>query len=229
MGPLAFVTDVGTALLLGVLIGAERQWRQHPAGMRTNALVALGAALFVYLPRLAMTAEGPSRVAAQVVSGIGFLGGGVILREGLTVRGMTTAATIWCSAAIGALSGVGFPLHAAFGAAAVLGTHLLLRPVVQWIDTHQKGATEVETQYKLTVVAEDAYTPAIRSRILAAVNAHPRMVVHGLATQGCGQPGRSAVVVDVFSAVRDDRAMEELTGRLGCEAEVSSAGWERLR
>ena len=92
-----FALNTGTALLLGMAIGLERQYRQHTAGLRTNTLVCLGAALFVSLPTFLPGESSPTRIAAQVVSGIGFLGGGVILREGLNVRGLATAATMWAT------------------------------------------------------------------------------------------------------------------------------------
>src|SRR5262245_50173167 len=98
---------------MGVAIGLERQFRQHTAGLRTNALVCVGAALFVSLSRFISPDTSPTRVAAQVVSGIGFLGGGVILREGFNVRGMNTAATLWCSAAVGTLAGAGLLIQGA--------------------------------------------------------------------------------------------------------------------
>ena len=85
---------------LGAAIGFERQWRQRLAGLRTNTLVALGAAIFVTYSRIVFDNEGTARMAAQVVSGIGFLGAGVIFMEGLNVRGLNTAATLWCSVAI---------------------------------------------------------------------------------------------------------------------------------
>src|SRR6202035_5274009 len=93
------------ALSLGAAIGVERQWRQRLAGLRTNTLVALGAASFVVFASLFPGEASPTRVAAQVVSGIGFLGAGIIFREGLNVRGLNTAATLWCSAAVGLLAG----------------------------------------------------------------------------------------------------------------------------
>ena len=103
-----FASKLGLALVLGSAIGIERQWRQRSAGLRTNALVSLGAVAFVLLSR-SLTASGgdPSRIASQIVAGIGFLGAGVIMREGLTVQGLNTAATIWCSAAVGSLAGAG--------------------------------------------------------------------------------------------------------------------------
>src|ERR1700755_814321 len=104
------VADFALRLAVGVgcgaLIGLERQWRARVAGLRTNALVAGGATLFV-LYAVATEDSSPTRVASYVVSGIGFLGGGVILREGANVRGLNTAATLWCSAAVGVLAGRG--------------------------------------------------------------------------------------------------------------------------
>jgi putative Mg2+ transporter-C (MgtC) family protein len=95
------------AACLGASIGLERQWRQHLAGLRTNTLVALGAAIFITYGRAVSDADGATRIAAQVVTGIGFLGAGVIFKEGLNVRGLNTAATLWCSAAVGLLAGEG--------------------------------------------------------------------------------------------------------------------------
>ncbi|GAA3007084.1 MgtC/SapB family protein [Microbacterium aurantiacum] len=102
----------GAAIALGSLIGLERQWRQRTTGMRTHALVALGAASFVLLSTATDGDASPTRIAAQVVSGIGFLGAGIIFREGANVRGLNTAATLWCSAAVGVLCGAGFFLYA---------------------------------------------------------------------------------------------------------------------
>ena len=87
--------NMGAALLFGAAIDFERQWRQRLAGLRTNTLVALGAATFVVFEGLFPGDSSPTRVAAQVVSGIGFLGAGIIFREGLNVRGLNTAATLW--------------------------------------------------------------------------------------------------------------------------------------
>ena len=115
---------------MGTFIGVERQIRQRNAGLRTNILVSIGAAAFTILSYSMTTGtHDPSRVAAQIVSGIGFLGGGLILKDGLTVRGLNTAATIWCSAACGTLSGVGLYKEAAILVICVLLTHCLFRPL----------------------------------------------------------------------------------------------------
>src|SRR6202007_2084067 len=98
--------DLALAVLFGGAIGFERQWRQRLAGLRTNTLVSLGAAIFVVFESQ-FTDVSPTRVAAQVVTGIGFLGAGVIWKEGINVRGLNTAATLWCSAMVGTFAGAG--------------------------------------------------------------------------------------------------------------------------
>ena len=118
--------NLAVALGLSAAIGFERQWRNRQAGLRTNSLVSLGAAMFVVFAALVPGDASPTRVAAQVVSGIGFLGAGLIFREGLSVRGLNTAATLWCSAAIGVLAGAGYLLYATVAAGFVVFVNLLL-------------------------------------------------------------------------------------------------------
>ncbi|AWP68680.1 MgtC/SapB family protein [Bordetella holmesii] len=96
------LVSLATAFLLGALVGFERQVRQRTAGLRTNVLVAVGAAIFVDLAFRIAGPDGGARVISYVVSGVGFLGAGAIMREGGSIRGLNTAATLWGSAAIGA-------------------------------------------------------------------------------------------------------------------------------
>jgi putative Mg2+ transporter-C (MgtC) family protein len=133
MNPFIFALRLGAALLLGAAIGLERQWRQRTTGLRTNALVAVGAAMFVIMGGLISGDGSQGRVAAYVVSGIGFLGGGVILKDGFNIRGLNTAATLWCTAAVGTLAALGQIGLAAVGTAAVLVSNLLLRPLAQGV------------------------------------------------------------------------------------------------
>jgi putative Mg2+ transporter-C (MgtC) family protein len=106
---------------LGGAIGLEREFRHKPAGLRTNMLIALGSALFSMLSvELGSAAGSPDRVAAQVVTGIGFLGAGAILRHGENIEGLTTAATVWVNAAIGMAAGLGAYSAAAVGATLTL-------------------------------------------------------------------------------------------------------------
>ncbi len=122
------------ALLLGTIIGTERQYRQRTAGLRTNALVALGASAFVDLGMRLNGNVGATQVLAYVASGVGFLGAGVILKEGMNIRGLNTAATIWCSAVTGACAGADREAEAILVAVFVLAGNTFLRPLVTYIE-----------------------------------------------------------------------------------------------
>jgi putative Mg2+ transporter-C (MgtC) family protein len=228
MGLVPFILSVGAALLMGVAIGLERQYRQHPAGLRTNALVCVGAALFVSLSGLMDDRGSPTRIASYIVSGIGFLGGGVILRDGLNVKGMNTAATLWCSAAVGTLAGAGFPAHALVGTSAVLGLHLGLRPIARRIDTRLKTAVDVETLYQLRVVCQESQEGVIRTILLRHVNSLPKMTIQRISTQEAEHDGRATVVGDIFSVERDDRAIQDLMSRINIDPSVTSVSWEKF-
>jgi putative Mg2+ transporter-C (MgtC) family protein len=224
-----FTLNIVVALLMGLAIGAERQLTQHPAGLRTNALVCVGAALFVSLSLLMDHEASPTRIAAQVVSGIGFLGGGVILREGLNVKGMTTAATLWCSGAVGTLAGAGHVIEALIGTATILVANFCLRPVSRWIDTHTKGQTEVETNYRLRVICDDREEGVVRTILMRHVNSHPSMLIHAISTQAAEQSGKMAILAEIYSTMRDDRAMQDVVSRINIEPGTTSCSWERLR
>ena len=193
-----FLVNVIVALVLGTAIGLERQWRQHQAGLRTNALVAVGAAMFVSLSHLMDDQNSPTRIASYIVSGLGFLGGGVILRDGLTVKGMNTAATIWCTGAIGTLAGAGFPLEAIIGTAAILTIHTCLRPMARSIDIRTK--TTVRTWSLLPPESQCAEGEAahVRNILMRHIGGHPRMNVQGITTEEVEGEGK-IIVADVFA------------------------------
>lgn len=102
-----YLLQLGLAILCGILIGIERQINKGLAGIHTNVLVSSGSCLFIFVGTALQDTNSPARVASQILSGIGFLGAGVIAKEGMTVRGINSAATLWCSAAIGSLCGGG--------------------------------------------------------------------------------------------------------------------------
>jgi putative Mg2+ transporter-C (MgtC) family protein len=224
---LPYAGNVVAAMLMGVVLGLERQYRGHPAGLRTNALVCVGAAMFVSLTRLFEDTSSPTRIASYIVSGIGFLGGGVIIREGLNVRGMNTAATLWCCAAVGTLTGAGFAVYALVGTVAILTVHVGLRPLAHWIDEKRKVSPGVEVLYRLRVVCNERDQAVIRTILMRHVNSKPKMVIQGIATQDTDQPERVAISVDVYAIERNDRMMEELMERLNIEPGVTAVSWEK--
>lgn len=221
-----FILNTGVALLMGMLIGVERQWRQHTAGLRTNTLVALGSALFVGLSTFIDTEASPTRIAAQVVSGLGFLGGGVILREGLNIRGLNTAATIWCSGAVGCLAGAGFPLQAMVGTAGVLFVHLGLRPMTRWIDNKVRTSNDVEMVYRLRVEADANQDAHIRYILLRHINEQPRITLQGMSHEEA-EGDSTVIVAEIFAMERNDRLMEEILARVSIEPVIKAVSWQR--
>jgi putative Mg2+ transporter-C (MgtC) family protein len=220
-----FVAYLVTALLLGAIIGAERQWHQRIAGLRTNALVSAGAAMFVTISHLVPLNPTSLQVAAQVVSGIGFLGAGVIMREGLSIRGLNTAATLWCSAAVGSLCGLGFLWEAVAGAVAVLGANVLLRPLAKKIDRQPSRATDVETQYVLRLVCRSEDEAKIRVLLMHVLHALP-MTLHALSSEDVNSSGKVEVRATLICAERRNAMLEDIVQRLSLEPGVSAVSWE---
>lgn len=131
-----FLLRLGAALLSGLFIGFERQWHHKSTGLKTNMLVATGAAIFVLLSiKYASIASNVdvTRIIAQVVTGVGFLGAGIIFREGVNVHGLTSAATIWCSAAIGCVAASGFFIETLICTILVVIVNTVIEPLDKWL------------------------------------------------------------------------------------------------
>jgi putative Mg2+ transporter-C (MgtC) family protein len=140
------------AAVLGAMIGAEREIHGHPAGIRTHMLVALGSGLFTVLS-IHGFGQGPgvpidpTRIAAQIVSGIGFLGAGAILKDGIVIRGLTTAASLWATAAVGMAAGAGEYVIGAVGAGIVLISLWPLNALAERL--HGSATPEVQVRLQL--------------------------------------------------------------------------------
>ncbi|SDA47232.1 putative Mg2+ transporter-C (MgtC) family protein [Janthinobacterium sp. 344] len=221
-----FALRVAAALTLGAMIGAERQLRQRMAGLRTNALVSVGASLFVMVSVLEGDASGHMRIAAQVVSGIGFLGAGVIMREGMTVRGLNTAATLWCSAAIGILCGLGFALEAAIGTGFVLIANLVLRHLAQRINAHgSEAGIETESIYRVTAVCEAEQEVQVRNLMLRMISGMPALMLQSLHSEDAAQAGRIEVRADLLTPVSSLGLLEQIVSQVSLEGSVSAVRW----
>jgi putative Mg2+ transporter-C (MgtC) family protein len=220
-----FIPIFLAALLMGAAIGAERQWHQRIAGLRTNALVSGGAAMFVSISHLVPTNPTSLQVAAQVVSGIGFLGAGVIMREGLSIRGLNTAATLWCSAAVGSLCGLGFLPEAVIGATGVIGANVLFRPLARKIDRQPSGMIDVETHYLLRFVCRGEDEGKLRVLLMHLLHSLP-MTLRALHSEDLNSSGRVEVRATLVSAERQNAMLEDVVQRLGLESGVSAVSWE---
>jgi putative Mg2+ transporter-C (MgtC) family protein len=213
------------ALFLGGVIGLERQWRQRMTGLRTNGLVAVGSAMFIMMGGLIAGDGSQGRVAAYVVSGIGFLGGGVILKDGFNIRGMNTAATLWCTAAAGTMAGLGHLGLAAMGAAGVLAANLVLRPVAFRINRTPVPKEEHEILYRLRCVCRTADEANIRTMLVQNVGRTPLVLValHSLDDELLGRVNVRAYLKTVGPK---EEALEQIVTRLSLEAGVTAISWE---
>lgn len=223
-----FLLRVSVALLLGALIGAERQLRQRLTGLRTNALVSTGACLFVLMTQAVpgMAPTDASRIAAYVVSGIGFLGGGVIMRDGLNVRGLNTAATLWCTAAVGVLCSVGLLLEAAVGSLVVLCANILLRDIAQRLD-HQEvlPASEVEQRFEVRIVCRAEDEIQVRSLMLHSLS-DPGLRLQSLHSEDLPVASRLEVRAELLGNAQATAQLERLVGRVSLEKGVSAVRWQ---
>lgn len=165
------LVSLTAAFVLGTLIGAERQYRLRTAGLRTNVLVAVSAAAFVDLAMQLADADGAVRVIAYVVSGIGFLGAGVIMKEGMNVRGLNTAATLWGSAAVGCCAGADMLAQAVTLTAFVLAGNTLLRPLVNAINRSPLDERASEATYEIRLTVDSASIDSIRDILVEKLEA----------------------------------------------------------
>jgi putative Mg2+ transporter-C (MgtC) family protein len=218
---------LGSGVGLGTVIGFERQYRARMAGLRTNALVAAGATLFVLLSAHGFTGASadPTRVAAQIVSGIGFLGAGVILREGLTVRGLNTAATLWCSAAVGSLAGAGMYDVAVAGTVVVVIVNVALRPLGRVVDRRPDTGTETPTSYTFLAVTKDDAEAHVRALLVQAL-ARTDFALRSVTSTNAEATGQVEVRAELSANQRDDKQMESAVSRLSLEPSVTSVRWE---
>lgn len=216
------------ALLLGGAIGVERQYRQRAAGLRTNALVALGAAAFA-LVGFSMAGEAsPSRMAAQVVSGIGFLGAGAIMREGLNVKGLNTAATLWCAAAVGVGCGAGFFGLAVLVTGLIVVVNIVVRPLVAAIDRAPQAGAEAERLFRITATGVAESEAALRLLLvkqIAISEARLRRLDSEDLPCPDGGMARVALTARVVVGGPAEERLEAIIGRLSLEPAVSRAGW----
>ena len=214
---------LGTAFVLGGAIGFERQWRQRAAGLRTNVLVAVGAAAFVDLGWRVGGSAGAVNVVAYVVTGIGFLGAGVIMKEGVQVRGINTAATLWASAAVGAFAGAGELGEAALVAAFVLSGNTLLRPMVDYINRRPMNPAETEALYRVHVICRPEGTSDVRDLLFEELEQHnyPIREIETL-SEGEDTVELAAILVPTTANPAD---LDGIIHRLESHDVVQSATW----
>lgn len=223
-GPLGKTTlALSAAFVLGGLIGLERQIRQRSAGLRTNVLVAVGAAAFVDLGFRVAGSDGSVRVISYVVSGIGFLGAGVIMKDGAEIRGLNTAATLWASAAVGAFAGAGQTEEAALVSAFVLAGNTLLRPLVDVVNRRPMRPGETEALYQVHVICKPEHVSAVRDMLFDELETHnyPIREIDTLS----GRDDFVELAAAIVPTTADPTALDAIVGHIERRPEVVSATW----
>lgn len=225
-----FFIRLFVAILLGAAIGFERQFRQRSAGLRTNTLVSAGASIYILLASDLTSATDladPSRVAGQIVTGIGFLGAGVIMKDGITVKGLNTAATIWCSAAVGALAGAGLLVEATIATTAIVAIHLLFRPLGMHLEKRPIGRDEVtSTLYHFEVRCRAEVENHIRVLLMQFIKKDEELQLKTLKSLDDESPAKATIQAEISASGNKDQVMEKAAGKLTVLHGVTFVGWE---
>jgi putative Mg2+ transporter-C (MgtC) family protein len=217
------LASFGTAFVLGALIGIERQYRQRTAGLRTTVLVAVGAAAFVDLGNRLNGVAGATQIAAYVVSGVGFLGAGVIMKGEGGIRGLNTAATLWGSAAVGAFAGADLILEACVASFFVLAGNTMLRPLVNWIDRIPLNVKASEAIYGVSILAARPHEAAVREHVQDALE-HAKLPVRSFQAQSAGD-GDVQLLATLLPSSIDAGDLDRVVGRIAELDAVKHAFW----
>jgi putative Mg2+ transporter-C (MgtC) family protein len=211
------------AFVLGGMIGAERQYRQRGGGLRTHVLVAVGAAAFVDIGEHLNGHQGATQIIAYVVSGVGFLGAGVIMKQGSNVWGLNTAATLWCSAAVGACAGADLAFEAIALTIFVLAGNTLLRPLVNAINRVpiDQGSTEAIYEVRLTTATD--HLDEARELLGEALDAanYPASGIEVIEREG----GDVEIVATLLGTAANPGELDAIVANLDRSPMVESAGW----
>lgn len=218
---LGFLTRISVCFILGIIIGLERQYRRKIAGIRTITLVSLGAFLFVSISDFTAPND-VTRIAAQVVSGIGFIGAGVILRDGKDIRGLNTAATLWCSAAIGTLTALGLIGEAVIGVLYILLSNILLRFVSRTI---MKKINQKAEYYIMTIECELDKEMAVKNLLIQKLKSQ-KNILKTFNTK----KGEKTVSIEAHLEILNDgiESVDSIINRLCIEPGIISTQYNKV-
>lgn len=220
-----FVARILAAIIFGICIGLERQLKGHPAGVQTSGLVCTGSCLFALVSFMVDTPE-PTRIAAGIVSGIGFLCSGIIFKNGSNVKGINTAATIWCTASIGVIAAAGYILFGAVATVLVILVNLVFKPIDSRVRPLKSLQAKTEEYYSLKVICEVDKEIAVRRVILDLVK-ECNLTIMNLES---GDLIGSKVEIHA-TLLSPERASadtpEKIVSRICVKEGVYSAGWKK--
>lgn len=218
---MSFILNISVCFILSFLIGLERQWQRRITGLRTNVLVSIGACLFTLVNVKIGASSDMTRVAAQVVSGIGFLGAGVILKDGTHIKGLNTAATLWCTAAIGVLCAYGYLTEAIVGTSFVLLSNILLRALgFKMLDKNINN----DSKYMITLTCKEKDISGYRHNIIEWISKTTMSEV-GLEQV---EVGTDKIKLILFINSRNSVLIEEKVSELSKDEKILAINWKAI-
>lgn len=220
-----FIMRILLSILLGFLIGLERQITGHTAGIRINILISMGSCLFLMFPIMSGSEE-VFRIASYIVSGVGFLCSGVIFKDGGTVRGLNTAATLWCTAAIGVLASSGNYLFSAAATGALILSNLLFRPLAQKVKPITSWE-ENEKLYRISITCRETKETDLRALLINGNTCKTLYLNHLDSGDVIGD--KVEVIAEYYSVGSPkNHVLEGIVLQALKLPDVISAGWEVL-
>lgn len=220
----SIMLKLALSLLLGILIGVERQYKQRHTGLVTHALVALGAASYASLPG-ALGLELDLRMGSQVVTGIGFLGAGLIMRDGTSIKGLSTAATVWSTGAVGVFVGYGFLLLAVETTLFVILSNILLPRLARYVTGYSSLPADNEKIYFVKIQCDLQKVDIVKSSIVQAI-ALKNLRLMSMDSDTYEEKGISEINVSVISAKGEEKSIDALIGFLAMKEIVHFVGRE---
>ena len=222
-----FAWRILLAILAGFFIGLERQITGHLAGIHTNVLVALGSCLFVLFSHIVGTGDA-TRVAAQVVTGVGFLCSGIIFKEGLNVKGLKTAATLWCSAAIGVLSSLGLVMHVGISVLMLVTSNTVFPIIASKVISlvNMTGRDDEEQIYIFSVTCDEKEEFHVRQTIIRSMKNAKLRIIHLESADQIGNKVEIEATVQVLGSKKDE-LIERIVTKVAMEKSISKVGWNR--
>lgn len=214
------------ALLLGSAIGLERQLRQRHSGLVTHGLVALGAAAYSSLPH-ALGIQADPRMAAQVVTGIGFLGAGLIIKDGASIKGLSTAATIWSTGAVGVLTGYGFWFLAIETAFFIVCLNVSLPKIAALVDRYSFVTPETEQFYRVKFVCSTDSEIAVRALLFQALDLK-KLRFHAIRSHRVEASDEMEIEATLFSGKEGDGMVEAMVAQMSLRPSILSTSWVKI-
>ncbi len=214
-----FLIRIGICFILSFIIGFERQYRRRTIGLRTNVLVCIGSFLFTSVGFHFVDAD-ITRIPAQIVSGMGFLGAGVILREGKNIRGLNTAATLWCNAALGVLTASGMIFEAVVGTLFILFSNVILRIFAN----RMVDKNNTTKKFILTIACSPKKAVVIRTLLLQRLNREEVMLDD---IENISEEDKVKIIASIEISNNSAFKIDKIMNRMSMEPDVYSVGWKK--